>query len=225
MRLRLFWIASVLGASLLALLLATCHTAQVRPPTGSSDSDSDSDGDSDADADSDSDNPCGLSELETFAGQIPTGWTVVDGGTSAGAWTYTATLPDSFPADITIDGGAFIDSAGAGADAEQDDDLVSPLYDLADCSSAVLSFDHNFQKDLVGTDLAEIYVVPGGGAGTPLLLVSYTTDSPHDGFHSPSLDITASELGDETTFQVVFHYEGGGDLGWYVDNVGVEGVP
>jgi hypothetical protein len=42
---------------------------------------------------------------------------------------------------------------------------------------------------------------------------------------SETISITETELGDETSFKIVFHYEGAFDLGWYVDNVGVEGVP
>jgi hypothetical protein len=149
---------------------------------------------------------------------------VVDGGTSAGEWEWIGSLPGDFPASFVVDGGAFIDSQAAGEGSLQDDDLESPLYDLGDCASAILSYDHNFQKDETSTDAGEVYVVPGG-LGTPVLLVSYTTDSASDELESVSLPIGSSELDDETTFKVVFHYEGSDDYGWYVDNVGVEGVP
>jgi hypothetical protein len=184
----------------------------------------DDDDDNDDNDDDDDDDDCGLSALETFDTQIPTGWTVVDGGTSAGAWVWTDDIPSTFPVAIVSDGAAFIDSAAAGEGATQDDDLESPLYDLGDCSSATLTYDFNFQKDLVGSDTGEVYLVPGGG-GTPILLAAYTSDSSSSELDSATIPITATELGDEDEFRIVFHYEGSNDLGFYIDNVGVEGVP
>jgi hypothetical protein len=167
---------------------------------------------------------CELDELETFDSNIPAGWTVVDGGTSAGLWEWVDDIPDEYPANFSSNGGVFINSQAAGDGSVQDDDLESPLYDLGGCESALLSYDYNFQKDTVGDDAGEVYVVPGG-IDTPVLLVTHTADSPLGTLVSHSVPITSEEIGSETTFKVVFHYEGANDLGWYVDNVAVEGVP
>lgn len=207
------WLCRI-AVCLLPLLLVACSETTFRE---ASDDDND-------DNDDDDDDGCGLSEMETFDTQIPLGWTVVDGGTTAGAWVWIDEIPDTFPVAIVSDGGAFIDSQAAGEGPVQDDDLESPVYDLGDCSSAVLTYDYNFQKDLVGTDVGEVYVVPGGD-GTPVLLTSYSADSPNNAMESETIHITADELGDETTFSIKFHYEGAFNLGWYVDNVGVEGIP
>ncbi|MBW2276649.1 MAG: hypothetical protein JRF63_04095 [Deltaproteobacteria bacterium] len=191
-----------------------------------SDTDIDTDTDTDVDSDSDTDtsSSCVLDELETFDSNIPAGWTVIDGGTSAGAWEWVNDLPSAYPASFASDGGVFIDSQAAGDGSIQDDDLTSPLYDLGACTSAILSYDYNFQKDLIGTDAGEVYVVPGG-TDTPVLLVTHTADSPTDSLVSHTIPIDSGELGSQTTFTIVFHYEGANDLGWYVDNIAVEGVP
>ena len=207
---------------LLPLALVACAGGDTRGEDGDDD-DNDS-SDTETGTGTGSDDGCSLSEMETFDTEIPAGWTVIDNGVSAGAWTWTDTIPDTFPVAITSDGGAIIDSQAAGDGAEQDDDLESPTYDLGECTSASLSYDHNFQKDLIGTDVGEVYVVPGEG-GTPVLLASYTSDSVNNALEAETISITSTELGDETTFKIVFHYEGAFDLGWYVDNVGVEGVP
>jgi len=199
------------------LVLFTCSQADFR-------ADPSDDDDNDNDDNDDSSSGCGLSELETFDNQIPAGWTVVDGGTSAGSWVWTNDIPSTFPVAIVSNGGALIDSQAAGEGPVQDDDLESPLYSLGDCSSATLTYDYNFQKDLIGTDAGEVYLVPGGD-GTPILLAAYTSDSPASELADATIPITEGQLGGESTFKIVFHYEGSFDLGFYIDNVGVEGVP
>jgi hypothetical protein len=210
MRAGLLWIPAILGAGLSVALLATCERGAAFSPGASSAGVTY--------------HPCGLDELETFAGQIPAGWTVVNGGTSAGEWGYAAELPPWFPAVAPVDGGAFIGSNAGGWWIHLDDDLVSPTYDLGSCSSATLSYDHNVQTDETGDNLAEVYVVPGGAA-TPFFLASYDSDSPADDLHSTTLSITEDQLDGSSSFQVVFHYEGLDGWGWYVDNVGVKGEP
>jgi hypothetical protein len=212
---------SVIAVLTLPLLLAACSDSSVR---GEGDDDDDDDTETETDTQTGTDGPCSLSELETFDTEIPSGWTVVPGGTSAGDWEWTDEIPETFPVAVTSDGGAIIDSQAAGEDSVQDDDLESPMYDLGACTSATLSYHYNFQKDLVGTDVGEVYVLPGGD-GTPILLASYDSDSSSTALESESVDITTTQLGEETTFKIVFHYEGSFDLGWYVDNVGIEGVP
>jgi len=69
---------SVIALCALPLLLAACSDSSVR---GSGDDDNDADTGTDTNTSTDS--PCSLSELETFDTEIPSGWTVVDGGTSA----------------------------------------------------------------------------------------------------------------------------------------------
>ena len=147
-----------------------------------------------------------------------------DDGTSAGAWEWTGSLPGGFPADVSVDGGAFIDSQTAGPGSVQDDDLESPLYELGGCSSAIVSYEHNLQLDETSSDVAEVYVLPGG-AGTPVLLIAHTDDSPTSALESVALPVDSTQLDTETSFRIVFHYEGADDFGWYVDNVGVQGVP
>jgi hypothetical protein len=209
-------------ALLLALLLAGCAGGEAR---GDGDDDDDSGDDTDTNTDTSTEtSACALSALETFDTEIPTGWTVIDGGTSAGTWVWADELPEDFPVAVVIDGGALIDSKAAGQESEQIDELESPLYELGDCTSATVSYDHNFQKDLVGSDVGEVYVIPGDD-GTPVLLRTYDTDSSSTQLDSDTVSITATELGEETSFRIVFHYEGSFDLGWYVDNVDVEGVP
>jgi hypothetical protein len=215
------WI-SISACCLFSLAFAACAGSGERDEGG--DDDNDDSSDSDTGSDTGSEDGCGLSEMETFDTEIPAGWTVIDNGVSAGTWTWTDSIPETFPVAITSDGAAIIDSQAAGDGSEQDDDLESPTYDLGDCTSADLSYDHNFQKDLIGTDVGEVYLVPGEG-GTPVLLASYSSDSPNNALEAETISITSTELGDETTFKIVFHYEGAFDLGWYVDNVGVEGVP
>ncbi|MBW2278078.1 MAG: hypothetical protein JRF63_11325 [Deltaproteobacteria bacterium] len=213
------WIAACLAL----LLFVGCSDAIFRANTDDDDNDDNDDNDAD-DTGSETEGDCGLSEMETFDTQIPAGWTVVDGGTSAGAWVWTDDIPSTFPVAIVSDGGAFIDSQAAGNGPVQDDDLESPLYNLGDCTSAILSYDYNFQKDLVGSDAGEVYLLPGGG-GSPILLAAYTSDSSSNELESATIPITATELGDESSFRIVFHYEGSFDLGFYIDKVGVEGVP
>ncbi len=169
---------------------------------------------------------CDLDELETFNAEIPTGWTVVDGGSGAGTWEWSDTIPFTVPDPIYVkaDGGAIINSQLYGTNASQNDDLVTPVFDLGGCSSAALTFDYNFQKRATGLDDGEVYIIPGGN-GDPILALNYDESSPVDSMQAVSIPVTAAMLKEESTFSVVFHYEGANDFGWYIDNVRVTGVP
>jgi hypothetical protein len=175
------------------------------------DSDSDSDVDTDTDADTDT-SPCSLSVEESFdSSSLPGGWMIdnYDGDGYQYTWTWSST------SNTTGGSGGYwwVDSTPYHEDF--DDRLLTAEYDLGECSSVTLSYNHDYSDyDVDDFGYVEIQVDQGGWQ----TMQSY--DSSQDGFASHQVD---SYLGSGTSFRFRFRYVGNYDYYWKLDDVRVTG--
>ena len=160
---------------------------------------------------------------ESFASGIPATWAVDDGGSGGGAAaTWTTANPGSriFTAPILAPA-AVVDSAGAGPEATQDEQLITPVLDLSAASSVTLEFDQYFRW--YGSGQSEIGDVDVGSSLTGETWVNVyrrqgaSTANPDHRV----LDLTAQAAGAPDA-QIRFHYyQASYEWYWEVDNVKV----
>jgi len=163
---------------------------------------------------------------ESFAGGIPGTWTVVNGGSGGGAaatWTTanpgnrTFTPPLAAPV-------AIVDSDNAGPSATQNEELITPVLNLATATSVTLEFDQFFRWTFLGAnEIADVDVRSSLTGNVFVNVLRQQGASSPDGQHR-SLNITAQAAG-AANVQVRFHYyQAGFDYWWMVDNVKVSAV-
>jgi leucyl aminopeptidase len=162
---------------------------------------------------------------EDFSAGLPAGWTIVDGGTGGGAAaTWTADNPGGRAIDPPFDPPfAIVDSDAAGSSATQDEQLISPSFDITGCGEVLLEFSsqlrwysgsENEQADVdVSTD--------GGSVWTNKLRI----EGGSDGYPTPvtkSVDITPTSGLDLDDVRIRFHFhQAQYEWWWAVDNVTV----
>jgi len=161
---------------------------------------------------------------ETFASGIPATWTVVNGGSGGGAAaTWMTANPGNRPISSPLAAPvAIVDSDNAGPSATQDEELITPVLNLATATSVTLQFDQFFRWYQFGqSEIADVDVRSNltGNAWVNVLR--------QQGVSSPNPDhktvnITAQAAG-AANVQVRFHYyQASFEYWWMVDNVRVD---
>ena len=159
---------------------------------------------------------------ETFdAGNPPTGWTVVNGGSSGSAgWTWTTANPDNrpIPAGMTAPI-EILESDGEGSGISQDDSLLTPPFAVAAGGAYRLSFDTFYRG--YGNSKGYVDVTTDGGTTWTNVATYAATDvgTAAAAAHQ-TIDVTAAVAGG-TTAQVRFRYTGTWAWYWMIDNVAV----
>jgi hypothetical protein len=158
---------------------------------------------------------------EDFSGGIPGDWTVVDGGTGGGVFsTWNTDNPAGVFLPLTAPF-ALVDSWHAGAGADQDEELISPVIDCTDEPGVELQFAHDFKWYSGGGDERGDVDVRSTATGGAWATVASYSGGPAGG--TESIDISAQAAG-QSDVQIRFRYVGGPqDLYWGVDDVFVLG--
>jgi subtilisin-like proprotein convertase family protein len=153
---------------------------------------------------------------------VPTGWTVVDGGSTTDTW-YSDSLADPQSCSNPLPLGPFstrwmtIDSDCLANNVDLDEALVSPAMDLSGAETVLLEFDHLLQYN--ADELVEVDVLSSLTGGTWVNVGSWsanTTNPQHE-----AIDITSQAAG-AGDVQVRWHYYNARrDLSWQVDNAKV----
>ncbi|HET9300327.1 MAG TPA: choice-of-anchor J domain-containing protein, partial [Candidatus Polarisedimenticolaceae bacterium] len=165
--------------------------------------------------------------LESFAGGIPAGWTVVDGGSGGGAAsTWTTANPGNrifSPPMVAPVVAVDSDNAGSGGPV-QDEQLITPVLDLSDALTATLQFDQFFRwfsgnQDEKG-DVDVRSSLTGGGWVNVFRNRGASSANPDH----RTIDITAQAAG-ASDVQIRFHYyDASFEWWWQVDSVRVDMV-
>jgi len=137
----------------------------------------------------------------SFAGGIPDGWTVVNGGVGLGAtatWTVTNACRRALPAG----GWVMVDSDCAGMGEDQDEQLISPLIDVTDCGGVELRFANQFRY--YGAETADVDVSTDDGVTWNNVLRMQGSDVGYPAPETRSLNIAALAAGQ--AIRVRFHY-------------------
>lgn len=163
---------------------------------------------------------------QSFAGGIPAGWTLVNGGGGGGsAATWTTANPGAraigspFAAPFAI-----VDSSFAGSGATQDEQLVTPAVDASSCRQVNLTFSNQFNYDSGAPyEFADVDVSTDGGTNWTTVLRMLPEDN---GFSTPNtrtIDITSTIAPDPSNVRARFHFhQAQNDLWWAIDNVKIE---
>ena len=164
---------------------------------------------------------------ETFAAGIPATWTVVDGGSggNAGATTWTTANPGSRSiAAPMVAPVAIVDSDNAGSTMgiTQDEQLITPVMNLAAATAITLQFDQHFRWFSGNlTEMADVDVRSAATHGAWVNVLRQQGASSPNPDHK-TLDITSQAAG-ASNVQVRFHYDNGHyEWFWQLDNVKVE---
>jgi subtilisin-like proprotein convertase family protein len=169
--------------------------------------------------------PAGVASplFERFTAGIPASWTVEDQGTGGGAaGTWTTANPGSRAGAIPISSPfVIVDSQAAGADATQDERLVSPIVDLSAAAQVTLEFDSFFFVAFGGGDeRGDVDVRSSLTGGAWVNVFRYAGNSSANPDHRV-LDITSQAAG-AADVQVRFrYYQAAFDNWWMIDNVKV----
>jgi subtilisin-like proprotein convertase family protein len=160
---------------------------------------------------------------ETFTAGIPVSWTIVDGGTGSGAAaTWTAANPGgrTFTSPLVAPV-ATVDSDNAGAGVTQDEQLITPVMNLASATTVALDFDQYFRYYTSGqAELGDVDVRSSltGDAWVNVFRNQGASSANPD---HKTLSITAQAAG-AANVQVRFHYyQATFEYYWQVDNVKV----
>ncbi|GAG41226.1 unnamed protein product, partial [marine sediment metagenome] len=163
---------------------------------------------------------CTLSVLEQFStAPLPTGWAVYDNDgygnpipcTGAECWNYATASPPSGGS-----GGYWIaNSDAAGSGTEFDDRLVTDLYQQGECSTVILSYNHDYNYE--DGDYGNVDISVDGGPWQTI--TSYDFDA--SGYVSTNI---TSYLGVNSNFSIRFRYIAMDDLWWKIDNFAVTGT-
>ncbi|MCE5247249.1 S8 family serine peptidase [bacterium] len=160
---------------------------------------------------------------ESFAaGDPPTGWTVVNGGSSgATGWTWTTTNPKSraIPAGMTAPI-EIIDSDGEGNGVTQDDSLITPAFAVAAGGSYQLSFDTFYRAYSASAAYVDV-TINGGATWTTVATYGASDVGSATAAGHQTIDVTSAVAGG-TSAQVRFRYTGAWDWYWMIDNVAVD---
>lgn len=150
-----------------------------------------------------------LPGVEGFDGtEAPEGWTVVNNGTAEDGWRFDN--PKSRNNQTGGEGNfatADSDAAGSGHGVI-DTELISPVYDLTQMSTAGLSFASDF-NDLGDSEAAVLISVDGGETWDEL----WATETSLRGPRTEEVDLTA--YADATAAQFKFWYTDAGRWAWY----------
>src|SRR6185436_16686542 len=116
---------------------------------------------------------------------------------------------------------AIVDSDNAGPSATQNEELITPVLNLATATSVTLEFDQFFRWTFLGAnEIADVDVRSSLTGNVFVNVLRQQGASSPDGQHR-SLNITAQAAG-AANVQVRFHYyQAGFDYWWMVDNVKV----
>ncbi len=160
---------------------------------------------------------------ENFAGGIPASWTVVDGGSGGGAaatWTTSNPGARTFTTPLVAPV-AIVDSDNAGSTATQDEQLITPVLDLASATAVTLDFDQYFQFYSGGqSERGDVDVRSSLTGGAWVNVFRNQSASSANPDHR-SIGITAQAAG-AANVQVRFHYyQATYEYYWQVDNVKV----
>ncbi len=160
---------------------------------------------------------------ETFAGGIPAGWTVVDGGSGGGASsTWTTSNPCARAAASPMSNPlAIVDSDCAGAGATQDEQLITTTLDLSTALTATLEFDEYFDWYNSGqSEIGDVDVRSSRTAGAWVNVLRQQGASSANPSHK-TIDITSQAAGAANS-QIRFrYYNASNEWYWQLDNVKV----
>ena len=160
---------------------------------------------------------------EHFTSGIPATWTVINAGTGSGvAATWTTANPGNRTfASPLVAPVAVVDSDVAGPGQTQDEQLITPVMNLATATSVTLQFDQYFNWfESSNSERGDVDVRSSLTAGAWVnVLRNQGADSPNP--EHRTLNITAQAAG-AADVQVRFHYYlAAFEWWWQVDNVNV----
>ncbi|QSB04631.1 S8 family serine peptidase [Natronoglycomyces albus] len=143
-------------------------------------------------------------------GSTPAGWTVVDHEDAP--WAFESSRSNQTPGE---GGFAIADSDRAGSGTQVNTELISPVFNLAQADTPVLTFDNDYRH--LGNSTATVLFSPDAGETWEEV---WFKDS---ALRGTSEEVDLSEWADATEAQVKFHYENNGTWAWWwmVDNVAV----
>jgi N-acetylneuraminic acid mutarotase len=149
---------------------------------------------------------------ETFESttSAPQGWDVVNADGTQGGWAFDD--PGNRGNQTGGDGGfAIVDSDYYGPGADQDTQLVSPVYDFTDDASPNLSFDTLYYA--YPGQSATVDATDDGGA-TWTTVWSATTD-----LNTAAIELPLTAYGGKAAVQLRFHFTSEWGTRWSIDNV------
>ncbi|MCP3957818.1 MAG: hypothetical protein GY719_08200 [bacterium] len=167
------------------------------------------------------DTPIDTISTEDFAAGIPGTWSIVDGGTGAGAAaTWTTDNPGGRTLSLAAPF-AIADSDELGTGETMDEELISSTIDVGSYSTVELQFSHDFNWFSGGTDeQADVDVRSGATGGSWVNVANY---SGADAAGTVMIDITAQAAG-QSDLQIRFHYyDASFEWWWAIDDVFVLG--
>ena len=161
---------------------------------------------------------------EDFAGGIPAGWTIVDGGAGGGAaatWTTANPGGRTFTVPLTTPV-AIVDSDAAGQLSTQDEQMITGVLNLSTATSVTLQWDQYFRWYSLGeNEIADVDVRSANTGGVWTNVASMIGASTPNPQHK-NVDITALAAG-APDVQVRFHYwQAQFEWWWQVDNIRVD---
>lgn len=163
---------------------------------------------------------------EHFTAGIPATWTIVDGGTGTGAaatWTTANPGARTFTSPLVAPV-ATVDSDNAGNAATQDEQLITPVLNLATATAVTLEWDQYFRWYVNGqNELGDVDVRSTATGGLWVNVFRNQGASSANPEHR-TINITAQAAG-AANVQVRFHYyQAAFEWYWQVDNVKVSYV-
>jgi hypothetical protein len=173
---------------------------------------------------------CALDIIETFDAAVPTGWTVIAGGSGSGSgsgsasgssgegesdetWHHTTEADTSYK----MDGGCMFVGGYAG----MNESLVTDYYELGSCTAVTMSFTHYFDDFRGDDDRGELWFM---GDAPPWTQIGTYSSNDNKEAVTETVDLSSYVLG-QSGFQLkfVFADEGQGNYGWAVDDVKILG--
>jgi len=155
------------------------------------------------------------------AGQIPAGWSVIDGSGDGFSWFVDDVFDPASCANIDPRPGiggswAAVDSDCAGA-VDLDEQLITPIIDLSSADTVTLEFDHYFNH--FQNEVADLDVRSSATAGAWVNVARFAEDTANS--QAVEIDLTPFAAGSADA-QVRWRYRNANfDWFWYVDNVKV----
>jgi subtilisin-like proprotein convertase family protein len=161
---------------------------------------------------------------ENFAGGIPAGWSIVDGGAGGGAaatWTTANPAGRNFTSPLVAPV-AVVDSDFADQLSSQDEELITPVMNLSTATVVTLQYDHYFRWYNLGlNEIADVDVRSASTGGAWVNVVRQQGASSPNPQHR-NVDISQQAAG-ASDVQVRFHYYNAQyEWWWQVDNVRVD---
>jgi len=141
-------------------------------------------------------------------GLLPTGWSIVDGGTAGYTWQLHSTSSCVRSSTAWSIDWMIVDSDCPGSGITFDEQLLTDYYDCSAYSLVNLAFNHYFNN--LGTSDSGRVEIRNGSAGTWNWVASYTSDVTA----SENYDIT-SLIGTGDSVQVRFQYWDNNTWAWY----------